>query len=135
MAGPPAGAVTVQAKRGPAAWSGSARWVLALLLLAIALGVTIWLIVTDTPIVRMIVRLYQDKYFLRDSVAAWGWMAPLVFIGIQAMQVIIAPIPGEITGPVGGALFGTTWGFIYSTIGLTLGSVAAFGVGRWLVRR
>ncbi len=42
--------------------------------------------------------------------ASWGWMAPLVFIGIQALQVIISPIPGEITGPVGGALFGTLWG-------------------------
>jgi uncharacterized membrane protein YdjX (TVP38/TMEM64 family) len=130
VAGPPAGAVSVRAKRGPAAWSGPARWVLASLLLAIALGATVWLIFTDAPVVRMIVRLYQDKYFLRDSVAAWGWMAPLVFIGIQAMQVIIAPIPGEITGPVGGALFGTTWGFIYSTIGLTVGTLICFGLGR-----
>ena len=21
-------------------------------------------------------RLYRDKYFLRDTVASWGWMAP-----------------------------------------------------------
>ena len=41
---------------------------------------------------------------------SWGWMAPLVFIVIQALQVIISPIPGEITGPVGGALFGTAVG-------------------------
>ena len=62
--------------------------------------------------------------------AAWGWMAPLVFIVIQALQVIISPIPGEITGPVGGALFGTTWGLIYSTIGLTIGTLICFGLGR-----
>jgi uncharacterized membrane protein YdjX (TVP38/TMEM64 family) len=130
VAGPPAGAVTDRAKRGPAAWSGPARWVVASAVLALALGLIIWLVVTDSPIVRMIVRLYHDKYFLRDSVAAWGWMAPLVFIGIQAMQVIIAPIPGEITGPVGGALFGTLWGVIYSTIGLTIGTVVCFGLGR-----
>ena len=57
-------------------------------------------------------------------------MAPIVFIAIQALQVIISPIPGEITGPVGGALFGTFWGLVYSTIGLTLGTLACFAVGR-----
>ena len=46
------------------------------------------------------------------------------------MQVIIAPIPGEITGPVGGALFGTAWGMFYSTVGLTVGTLVCFGLGR-----
>jgi uncharacterized membrane protein YdjX (TVP38/TMEM64 family) len=130
VAGPPAGAVTAHAKRGPAAWSGPARWAAASLFLAATLGLVIWLVVTDSPVVRFTVRLYHDKYFLRDSVAAWGWMAPLVFIGIQALQVIVSPIPGEITGPVGGALFGTLWGVVYSTIGLTIGTVVCFGLGR-----
>jgi uncharacterized membrane protein YdjX (TVP38/TMEM64 family) len=130
VAGPSARAVSVRAKRGPAAWSGPARWALASFLLAASLVAVVWLVVTDAPVVRMLIRLYQDKYYMRDSVAAWGWMAPLVFIGIQALQVIISPIPGEITGPVGGALFGTTWGVIYSTIGLTFGTLVCFGVGR-----
>lgn len=59
-------------------------------------------------------------------------MAPVIFIALQALQVIIAPIPGEVTGILGGFLFGEWLGLMYSTIGLTLGSVAAFGVGRWL---
>src|SRR5262249_29433558 len=53
-------------------------------------------------------------------------------IGMQALQVIIAPIPGEVTGILGGYLFGEWVGLVYSTIGLTVGSVAAFAVGRWL---
>jgi uncharacterized membrane protein YdjX (TVP38/TMEM64 family) len=122
--------VTVQPKRGPAGWSGPARWALASFLLAAVLLLVVWAVVTDAPTIRTLVRLYQDKYYMRDSVAAWGWMAPLVFIGIQAMQVIISPIPGEVTGPVGGALFGTTWGLIYSTIGLTIGTLTCFGLGR-----
>ena len=72
--------MTVQPKRGPAAWSGPARWALASFLLAASLVIVVWAVVTDAPAVRMLVRLYQDKYFMRDSVAAWGWMAPLVFI-------------------------------------------------------
>lgn len=77
-------------------------------------------------------RLYQNKPALRQSLQQWGWMAPAVFIGVQALQVILSPIPGEATGLLGGFLFGLAPGFVYSTIGLTLGSIAAFAVGRWL---
>jgi uncharacterized membrane protein YdjX (TVP38/TMEM64 family) len=101
------------------------------LLLGAALIVLVWLVVTDAPVVRFLVRLYRDKHFMRDSVAAWGWLAPLVFIGLQALQVIVSPFPGEITGPVGGALFGTMWGLVYSTVGLTIGTLTCFGLGRF----
>jgi uncharacterized membrane protein YdjX (TVP38/TMEM64 family) len=125
VAGPSAGAVRLPVKRGPAGWSGATRWALASALLAVALLLVIWLVT-----IRVLVRLYRDKHFMRDSVAAWGWMAPVVFVGIQALQVIVSPIPGEITGPVGGALFGTTWGLVYSTVGLTIGTLVCFGLGR-----
>jgi len=110
--------------------SDRTRWALVTLVLAATLAVVLWLVVTDAPVIRFLVRLYRDKYFLRDTVAAWGWMAPLVFMAIQALQVIISPIPGEITGPVGGALFGTLWGLIYSTVGLTFGTLLCFWMGR-----
>ena len=67
--------------------------------------------------------------------ASGALLAPVIFIALQALQVIIAPIPGEVTGILGGFLFGEWVGLLYSTIGLTLGSVAAFGVGRWLGAR
>jgi len=122
--------VTEHRKRGPAAWSGAAKWATASILLAGALVLVVWLVVTDQPLVRYTVRLYQDPYFLRDTVKSWGWAAPLVFMAIQALQVIISPIPGEVTGPVGGLLFGTLWAVIYSTIGLTFGTLFCFWVGR-----
>ena len=107
-----------------------ARWALVTAVLLAVLAITIWLVAADAPIVRFVVRLYQDKKFLKETVRSWGLMAPLVFIAIQAIQVIISPIPGEITGPVGGALFGTWLGLIYSTIGLTIGTLFCFWVGR-----
>ena len=107
-----------------------ARWALISAVMAVLLAFVVWLVVTDHWIVRFVVRLYQDKHFLKETVRSWGLMAPIVFIAIQALQVIISPIPGEITGPVGGALFGTFWGLVYSTIGLTLGTLACFAVGR-----
>jgi uncharacterized membrane protein YdjX (TVP38/TMEM64 family) len=56
----------------------------------------------------------------------------VVFVFVQALQVIFAPIPGEVTGFVGGYLFGGTIGAICSTIGLMLGSSLAFGIARGL---
>src|SRR6266511_4332162 len=106
------------------------RWAIVTAILFTLLAVVVWLVVVDAPIVRLVVRLYRDKKFLKDTVRSWGWMAPIVFIAIQALQVIISPIPGEITGPVGGAVFGTLWGVIYSTIGLTIGTVVCFLLGR-----
>jgi len=46
--------------------------------------------------------------------------------------VIIAPIPGDVTGLLGGFVFGQWPGFLYSTIGQTIGSLVAFWVGRQL---
>ncbi|PYM16857.1 MAG: hypothetical protein DMD81_11325 [Candidatus Rokuibacteriota bacterium] len=107
-----------------------ARWALLSATLAALLAITIWLVAIDATFIRFVIRLYREPAFLRDTVAAWGWLAPVIFMAIQALQVIIAPIPGEVTGPVGGALFGTLWGVIYSTIGLTIGTLFCFWVGR-----
>jgi len=108
------------------------RWVVAGGITALIVGYCVWLAATNAPAYQFLVRLYGDKHFLKETLREWGILAPVIFIGLQALQVIIAPIPGEVTGILGGFLFGEWLGLIYSTIGLTLGSVAAFGVGRWL---
>jgi uncharacterized membrane protein YdjX (TVP38/TMEM64 family) len=110
-----------------------ARWVWGIgigvaALLAVSCA---WLVITDAAAWRFLARLYVDRRFLKHTLREWGILAPVIFIGLQALQVVIAPIPGEVTGILGGYLFGEWPGFLYSTIGLTLGSVAAFGVGRW----
>src|SRR5437867_11766969 len=94
-----------------------ARWAIVTSVLFALLVVGIWLVVVDAAVIRFLIRLYQDKKFLKDTVRSWGWMAALVFIAIQARQVIISPIAGEITGTVGVSLVGTWLGPIYSTIG------------------
>jgi uncharacterized membrane protein YdjX (TVP38/TMEM64 family) len=69
---------------------------------------------------------------MNTFVASFGPYAPLIFIGLQILQVLFAPIPGELTGFVGGYLFGIGLGFIYSTIGLCVGSYLAFAIARRL---
>ena len=61
------------------------RWAIVVGVLIAMLVLLVWLVVTDAPGIRFVIRLYQDKYFLRDTVAAWGWMAPVVFMAIQAI--------------------------------------------------
>ena len=56
-------------------------------------------------------------------------------MAVQIGQVILAPIPGEATGFIGGYLFGAWRGFIYSTLSLSLGSWINFQLGRLLGRR
>ena len=81
---------------------------------------------------RDLARFYSSKREVKRFLARFGSYAPLVFITLQALQVVIAPVPGEATGFLGGMLFGTWLSFIYSTIGLTLGSALAFLLARWL---
>lgn len=49
---------------------------------------------------------------------------------LQIVQVVAAPIPGEVTGFLGGYFYGAFWGIILSTIGLTMGSWLAFTLSR-----
>ncbi len=77
-----------------------------------------------------LVRYFTDKKFLMHFIEEHRAYAALLFIGLQALQVIAAPVPGEVTGFVGGVIFGTTWGIVYSTIGLALGSWLAFVIAR-----
>lgn len=109
-----------------------ARWIIGGTIAAALVGYCSWLVLTNAPAYQFLVRLYVDKRFLKQTLREWGIFAPAIFIGLQALQVIIAPIPGELTGILGGYLFGEWVGLFYSTVGLTLGSLAAFAVGRWL---
>lgn len=83
--------------------------------------------------------LYYRYFFnlkrLKFFVESFGPNAAPVFVLAQCMQVVIAPIPGELTGFVGGLLFGVWRGTLFSTIGLTIGSLIAFVIGRLLGAR
>jgi uncharacterized membrane protein YdjX (TVP38/TMEM64 family) len=78
--------------------------------------------------------LFENKAVLRDYLLSWGTLAPAVFIAIQALQVVVAPIPGEATGILGGFVFGGVFGSLYSSIGLLLGSAMAFQLANLLGR-
>jgi uncharacterized membrane protein YdjX (TVP38/TMEM64 family) len=65
----------------------------------------------------------------RETILSFGPLAPLMFMGLQILQVLFAPVPGEATGLLGGYLFGAWPSFIYSSIALGIGSALAFAIG------
>jgi uncharacterized membrane protein YdjX (TVP38/TMEM64 family) len=72
----------------------------------------------------------MDKERVKDFLDSLGPLSFVGFILIQTFQVVAAPVPGEVTGFIGGFLYGKGLGLFLSTIGLTLGSWLAFMVSR-----
>jgi len=105
------------------------------LILAAITAIALYALQEDNLFGRVISYLQNSRQHgeqLREAILAKGVLAPLIFITIQILQVLIAPIPGEASGILGGYLFGALPSFIYSSIGLTIGSWLAFIVGRLL---
>lgn len=80
-----------------------------------------------------------NKELLRDYFLSFGSFTEAVFLGVQFLQVLLAPIPGQLIGLLGGFLFGFWKGILITMVGLTLGSLVAIVLSRWigehLVRR
>jgi len=77
-------------------------------------------------------RIFSSPQSVRDWVLGWGLVAPLVFIALQFVQVVLFVIPGEVTQVAGGYLFGMWLGAFYSVIGICIGSTVNFFLGRIL---
>ncbi|MBO5889304.1 MAG: TVP38/TMEM64 family protein [Clostridia bacterium] len=69
---------------------------------------------------------------LRNYVASFGYLAIFIYIIISVLQVVVLPIPGFISVATGVALFGPFKTSIYSFIGIFIGSLIAFFIGRFL---
>ena len=108
-----------------------ARRVLALigfpfLLAALIVPVVVWH--------RELWQIFASAPRLREWVAGWGIAAPLVFVAVQALQVIVFVIPGEVPQIAAGYLFGAPLGAALSVAGILAGSAAAFFLARLLGR-
>ena len=79
--------------------------------------------------------LLSNREQFEAFIGPFGPWAPVVFISVQILQVLFAPIPGEATGFIGGYLFGVIKGFVFSSIGLSVGSWINFLIGRVLGKR
>ncbi|MBL7190315.1 TVP38/TMEM64 family protein [bacterium] len=108
-------------------------------------GKIFWIIITVIPILGIIFGLFEPIKFFevqtewRDKISSFGLLAPLIFIALQAFQVIIAPISHYTIGVLGGFIFGPWIGGLLNYIGRCIGHCIAFEIsqrfGRPLLKR
>ena len=73
---------------------------------------------------------FDSSEKIEAFLSKYGAYAGLIFIVIQFLQVTLIPLPSAITTLAGVALFGFWPTFFYSVIGVMIGSMFAFFLGR-----
>jgi uncharacterized membrane protein YdjX (TVP38/TMEM64 family) len=100
-----------------------------------------WYLLSIIPIIVLVlgyifpVQFFSNQESIRQFVSQFGIFAPLVFIILQALQVIITPISHYTVSIAGGFIFGLWPGFFYNFIGRVIGTAIAFYLGRILGRK
>lgn len=89
--------------------------------LVISIGLTIYFINLG---------VFKDLNSLRGLVGDSIILGPIIFILIQTLQVVIPIIPGGISTAAGVLIFGPYAGFIYNYVGICIGSIIIFLLGR-----
>ncbi|EOT36209.1 TVP38/TMEM64 family protein [Enterococcus durans] len=74
--------------------------------------------------------VFKDLDSLRGLVGDSIILGPIIFILIQILQVVIPIIPGGISTAAGVLIFGPYAGFIYNYLGICIGSIIIFLLGR-----
>lgn len=69
---------------------------------------------------------------LREYIEQAGSMAAAIYVLFCFLQVVLLPVPGSVAVAVGVAMFGPLKCALLSFLGIILGSVAAFAIGRWI---
>jgi len=96
-------------------------WLAALVVAALALGgwfAADW------------VAPYVTRARLEGWVRAAGAWGPLLLVGAQAAQILVAPIPGVFVPILAGLFYGPVMGPLLTLVGTLLGSSAAYWIGR-----
>ncbi len=111
----------------PQRWTRTLAWRVALL--AVFIGLLIFASIRLTPAVT---RIMKSPAALEEFVDRYGPTSALVYVLVQATQVVVFVIPGEIVQIAGGYIFGTWLGALLSFAGILLGTAVAFFAARLL---
>lgn len=94
---------------------------LLLLLLLVGLGTIIW---HEAP-----PELF-DPGWIESFLKGAGILAPLFFIVLRVVAIVLTVVPNAPLDIAGGMLFGPFWGTVYSLLGSEAGAVACFLLAR-----
>ncbi|WP_435365192.1 TVP38/TMEM64 family protein [Haloarchaeobius sp. DYHT-AS-18] len=98
---------------------------LLLVVVVVAVGLVLGTVVTGRYLWFL-----RDPDAIRTVVDGFGPLAPLVFVLLQTLQVVVAPVPGQVLAFAAGYLFGAGPGFAYSMTGATVGTYLALLLAR-----
>ena len=104
--------------------SNRAKWIMnigSLLLLLLCIGVAVWLWRQGA---------FRSVEALQACVDAYGGSAALLFVALQAAQVVVPFLPGGVSSLAGVVLFGPWKGFFLNYVGIVVGSLVAFAIAR-----
>lgn len=88
----------------------------------------IFYVICATGLIQKITSVEALQQYI-DGFGAW---AVIIYILFSYLQVVILPVPGSATVAAGVVLFGWLECSLYSFIGIVLGSITAFAIGRWI---
>lgn len=74
--------------------------------------------------------IFTDEDKMRILLERCGIWAPIVFVILQAVQVVVPILPGAMGCAFGVMFFGAFYGFIWNYTGICIGSVCAFLLAR-----
>lgn len=74
--------------------------------------------------------ILQQGDMARAWINSFGAWAPFAYIALFALQILIAPLPGQFMGVMGGYVFGVFFGSLYSITGLAIGAGLALVLAR-----
>lgn len=77
-------------------------------------------------------RLINSTDGLQSYLEQTGAWMPILYVVLQYLQVILLPIPSVVSTMAGVALFGAFKATLFSLLGILLGSITAFFIGRHL---
>lgn len=74
--------------------------------------------------------IFSSHDAMKAFLFQFGIWGPIIFITIQAIQVVIPILPGAIGCFAGVIIFGPVLGFAYNYVGICIGSVIAFLISK-----
>jgi uncharacterized membrane protein YdjX (TVP38/TMEM64 family) len=113
---------------------GKGSWLVVALALAIA-GSAVWSYRSGGIVGVLAARgvsAQERVRMVQEYFESLGAAAPLVYLGLVTIEVVVAPIPGLMLYAPGGVVFGGFLGGLISLAGNTLGAGIACGLIRWL---
>lgn len=85
------------------------------------------------PLIRLLSSEHGQEIII-EKMQSFGIFAPLLFVLLQVLQVVVAVIPGGPVPIIGGILFGQWGGLFLSLAGFFLGTVLVYYLVQWIGR-